>query len=607
VIALAILVLGLGCGTSPPSPADAGRPPDAGSDSGGCAPGATLCDGTTFARCASDGVTRAPIATCPERCDPIEGCVPCVLGMHRCTGAVSEVCVAGGVWVTLRDCDLWGTTCGGDGFCDDACSMPERTGGYTGCEYVAAGLPAGLVTPTTVNVTNPGDTEVHVEFWRGRERVSELDLAPRAIQGVVIEPLFEEGTSIDRERVVNIRATAPITVTQYTPFESGSSYSADASLLLPAHALGREHRIASYLPLSFVAFGVVVDESFPAAGFAFANRGFFTVIGSPHGTSQVTITPSAPIARDASGRIPPVAAGEPFEFLLEPGEAVHVFAARHPTCDSSRPGFTGIGIRCVTMGSGDTAWTECRDDYACAEPDYDLTGTLVESDVPVAVFGAHECAFLPFDRWACDHLQEQMPPLDTWGLDHVSMTVGPAGGGGPNLVRVIAAQDGTSIAIDPPQDGVSAVSLDRGEWTELVAHGLFRITGDKPILVAQYLWGQGSDGGEGLRGDPSLWVVPPVEQFQRSYEIALPVTYSFDNARNFLLVVRPKGTWTAIDMFPTDAFATELGDWEAGVVTAEPGIHSVAGEENFALIAIGLSNWQSYATPAGRGFVPRLE
>lgn len=601
-----ILSLVLGCGSASPSH-DAGRTPDAAPDAGGCSPGATLCDGATFARCAPDGTTRVPIATCPETCDPIEGCVPCALGMHRCAGAISEVCVSGGVWVTLRDCDAWRTTCGEDGFCADACAEPERNGGYTGCEYVAAALPAGLVTTTTVNVTNPGDSEVHVEFWRGRERVSELDLAPRAIQGVVIEPVFEEGTAIDRDRVLNIRATAPITATQYTPFESGSSFSADASLLLPTHALGREHRVASYLPLSFVGFGVIVGDSYPAASFGFSHRGFFTVIGSPHGPSRVTITPAAPIARDASGRIPPIAAGERFELALEPGEAAHVFAARHPTCDSTRPGFTNIGVRCVTMGSGKGAFIECRDDYACEEPGYDLTGTLVESDVPVAVLGAHECAFLPFDRWACDHLQEQMPPLETWGLDHVSMTVGPAGGGGPNLVRVIAAEDGTSVAIDPPQGGTSVVSLDRGEWTELVADGLFRITGDKRILVAQYLWGQGPDGGEGLRGDPALWIVPPIEQFQRSYEIALPVTYSFDNARNFLLVVRPKDTWTAIDMVPTDAFATELGDFEAGVVTAEPGIHSVVGEDDFALIAIGLSNWESYATPAGRGFVPQLD
>ncbi|MEZ4472977.1 MAG: IgGFc-binding protein [bacterium] len=45
----------------------------------------------------------------------------------------------------------------------------------------------------------------------------------------------------------------------------------------------------------------------------------------------------------------------------------------------------------------------------------DLSGAVVESSEPVAVFASHQCARVPGSLGACDHLEEQLFPTDAWG------------------------------------------------------------------------------------------------------------------------------------------------------------------------------------------------
>ena len=45
----------------------------------------------------------------------------------------------------------------------------------------------------------------------------------------------------------------------------------------------------------------------------------------------------------------------------------------------------------------------------------DLTGTVVLSTKPIALFSGHGCANVPALVTACDHLVEQIPPVSTWG------------------------------------------------------------------------------------------------------------------------------------------------------------------------------------------------
>src|SRR4029079_11825410 len=93
---------------------------------------------------------------------------------------------------------------------------------------------------------------------------------------------------------------------------------------------------------------------------------------------------------------------------------------------------------------------------------YDLTGSHVVADQPVEVFGGHACSFVPYNTWACDHLEEQMTPLDTWGQKVIAVQTKPIVNGDPGVFRVMSGSDGNQITFDPPSVH-AGLTLDAGK------------------------------------------------------------------------------------------------------------------------------------------------
>ncbi|MEP7220528.1 MAG: IgGFc-binding protein, partial [Bacteroidota bacterium] len=145
----------------------------------------------------------------------------------------------------------------------------------------------------------------------------------------------------------------------------------------------------------------------------------------------------------------------------------------------------------------------------------DLTGSLIESDKPVALFSGHNCAYVPDPTLkACNQLVEQMPPIDTWGT---SFNVGKFLGRSSCMVRVVASEDSTAVY----ENGKKVATINAGRFhdnpnvTESIA-----ITTSRPALVAQY--SKGFDNGDDV-GDPMMIVIAPVEQYSTSYRFTTPV------------------------------------------------------------------------------------
>lgn len=59
----------------------------------------------------------------------------------------------------------------------------------------------------------------------------------------------------------------------------------------------------------------------------------------------------------------------------------------------------------------------------------DLTGHFVNSSRPISVYSGHACAFVPEDKFFCDHIVEQIPPVSELGREHI---VPPIIGRDPN-------------------------------------------------------------------------------------------------------------------------------------------------------------------------------
>jgi len=97
----------------------------------------------------------------------------------------------------------------------------------------------------------------------------------------------------------------------------------------------------------------------------------------------------------------------------------------------------------------------------------DLTGSLIESDEPIAVLSGHVRTEMPHDFRSEDdtsttsrnHLVEQMPPVSAWGDS--ALVVPYAASSLPDLVRVVSSSDGNTISFGGNECIGSIELLDR--------------------------------------------------------------------------------------------------------------------------------------------------
>jgi hypothetical protein len=239
--------------------------------------------------------------------------------------------------------------------------------------------------------------------------------------------------------------------------------STDGSLILPTSLLGLDHFVMSYR----------THLTNPRWGTECA------VVATKPQTS-VTITPSSPTG--------PHPAGQPFTVTLQTGEV----------------------YRLISLQAGD-----------------DLTGTRIQADKPVAVYGGHGAANVPFDVPYADHLYEQIPPVDLWGRHF--LTVPLRGRTAGDLFRLLASKDNTHVSIN----GQIVAILNRGQFYEAILTQPASILADQRILVAQFAQGSEADH---TTGDPFLSLVPPYETFGRHYIMPTPYFRNYDFAQHQYVV-----------------------------------------------------------------------
>ena len=515
-----------------------------------------------------------------------------------------------------RDCADWNVGCGSDGFCLDACADAERSASNVGCEYWPSPLANTTELSSTafdfrVVVANPSPTPASVTITRGATTVTTATIAPGDSQAIVLPWVTGQSFAIAEgswnslvvaDGAYRLRSDTPVIATQFNPFEytDGSvfSYTNDASLLLPAHALTGRYVGASWLPLSRRT-GTVDWTGSNYSSIRYP--GYLAIVGVSPTPTTVTLVAGGEIAADVGGRIAHTARGGTLTFTINRGEVAHVTAAPPPECVAGRPGFNHTE-QCETIPIfGQT----CDMFDTCGETGNDLTGTRITASGPIEVFGGHTCAYVPYSAQACDHLEEQLPPVETWGSDYVGAPLGDGGIAGQNIVRVIAAFDGTAVTVDPPQGGVGGGTLAAGEYLEFTATAPFHVTGTHAVMVAQYMVGQNTTTPAAARGDPALTLLIPAEQYRSDYTFILPTSYNAGtNGQNHLMITRPPGLAITLDGNPVTASFQAIGGREIGVVLLDGGTHHISAAMPFGLIAYGLGSYTSYATPAGLDLVP---
>jgi len=599
---LVLVVLLAACGE--PAPffvPDAGPPPD---------PCAALsvdtgveCEGDTAHRCEGGAtVETEDCAATGRSCFTGRGCALCLPGTLTCDGETLLSCDADGEGRSAREtCDASaGLRCSAAG-CVDLCAEAEASRAYIGCEYWPTPALNSQVPSEfdfAIVVANPQLVPARITVERAGVEQASTTVAPGALETIRLPWVTDLKGTFGQERsgvvaggAYRVRSDVPVSVYQFNPLdyridedcegETGSSasdgrcysFSNDASLLLPTHAL-----TGSYLAQARPSMLLIVPAETGAE--RLTSPGYVAITAVEDGT-EVEVLSRANLLGSADGLIPNLSPGETTRVTLNQGDVLQLLSGAPADCPGAwedEPNATGI--RYCELGS-----------------EWDLTGSEIRASAPVAVVGGHNCSFVPFNRWACDHLEEALFPVESWGRELLLGSTHPLRSE-PNLIRVVSAADGNVVSFDPPLH--EELTLDRGQSYEMQLSGEVRVRGSQPLSIAQFLVGQdfaglGSSGSFGS-GDPSMSLAIPTEQFRMDYTLLAPETYD----ESWVNVTAPLAARVTIDGRTITNF-TPIGTTGAGVarVPASAGVHRLEGTAPFGVVVYGFGRYTSYMYPGG--------
>jgi hypothetical protein len=558
--------------------------------------GAKQCDITVWQTC--QGGKWVNSVTCPLSCDPTLGCVECVPGSTSCQGNDVVGCGADGKkgTVAIAHCQ---SSCS-SGQCSDPCGQAEVNKSYLGCDYyptvtmnsqldtasgfsfaVAVAAPSSNSGDATITITGGGlATTMTDTVPPGTLKTIKLPWVTTLKQDFV-SGAQNEKSILMANGAYHLVSTQPVTVYQFNALEyqvsASYSYTNDASLLLPRHTWADSDGKSSYIVMARPTMEI------GSLGSKLWSPGMFAVVGSEDGT-QVSIKFTAATIAGASNNPQAFTAGSTGTFALNKGTVLMIASGHNDSC---------------TGPSDANGYTYC--DLAQG---YDLTGTEITADKPVGVFGGHNCDFIPFNKWACDHLEEQLFPLTAWGKHYVGTKTISATD--PNLWRVVSGEAANLIQFNPPisdkitNQTIGQVTLDKGKWLEFITDQDFEAVGDTVFSMAGYMVGQDYSGTStsGAPGDPAMSLSVPVEQFRKSYTFLAPESYT----QNYLTIIAKVGATVMLDGNAVSDFApVGSGDWGIHKQTITGGTHSIStdGTDGFGIMVYGVGSYTSYMYPGG--------
>ncbi len=499
-----------------------------------------------------------------------------------------------------------------NGVCQDPCTAAEANNSSVGCEYYGVDMDAAAGPPQdacyAMFVANVSRSPAHMQMeWQGQPidlgrwaklpsgngqsltytaynpatgllpgQVAVVFLAYAPGFGNVACPGAVGGAAIGTEAQIagtgtgfafHLTTDQPVVAYQMLPYGGGAAAATGASLLLPTSAWG-----TNYVAVS------AYDTPAPPIPIPIQQGPSYNIVASEDNT-RVTLRPTSAI--DGGGGYPAGAAGQPYTFMLDRGQYAQ-----------------------ITQGAP-------------------LSGTPIDSDKPIGVFGGHQ--IMSIDRCCGDHGEQMLAPVRALGSEYVAA---PHGDRKPTaeqrLFRIVGAVDGTQLTYDPPGAGPPTVNL--GQQHEIRANGPFTVRSqdsDHPFLMFTYMTGAGETG-EGGWGDPDFVRLVPPMQYLSHYVFFADPTYPF----TVLTVVRrkqdgafhdvtldclsgPVGGWQSVGSAgDTEIAYVKLVDHFNGQAGCNNGVRTMDSEAPFGVWVWGWGSedtntgWVSYGYPAGESVLP---
>ena len=542
-------------------------------DAGTCVPGEAGACASLAAQniCDASGLGYVPQPCGGDRLCVDGSCVDaaCTPGQGACLDATTRAtCLLDGSGYGPGEPCAEDETCSG-GACSDPCAGSLKyAGSSVGCRFWTVDLgqwnpepgsisaidsPAAPI-PHAVIIGNPGGVTATIKFTSGDGTpvVVEDPLVPAGeARSFEMPVMSQQATAVTRESI-RVVSNQPVVAAQFNPPSNKDFvHTSDASLLLPEEGLG-------------TAYVVVSGDSVGASSFGSGVYGYFTVVAVHEGETEVRVTPSMPT--EPGIEIDGIGAGVETLFTLQRFEVLTIQA----------------------LGSSDLMG-----------PFNDLTGTVIEASQPIVAFGGHDC--LNVHQGNCDHVETQLIPVEAWGTEYVAAHMQIPS---PNVYRVTAYYEGTTLETDPPVSDFNGKVLARGDWIEATSYEDFVIRADRPFQITSFIAGYdpGGGGGSGVLVDPSLTGLIPTSGFRLDYPLLVPEAYEAD----WVTVVKPASAALMLDGVPLSEGSFSFvgsGDWRSANIELQEGVHRIEGTQPFGVIAYGYGNKVSYAYPAGANLI----
>lgn len=323
----------------------------------------------------------------------------------------------------------------------------------------------------------------------------------------------------------HLSTSAPVVAYDIYPYGGGPSAATSATLLIPSTAWDTNY--------------VAVNAYSKSQAVIFAQPSMDIVAAEDNTT--VTILPKAAIV--AGGGVPGGPANVPVSYTLNRGETLQ---------------FT---------------------------QDAELTGSPIQADKPIGIWGGTSCLSVPVAQVACDSAHQQIPPVKALGSEYVGVRYRNRFDGAPEETppwRLVGAVDGTTLTWDPAPPPGAPTTIGVGQMAEFNASGPFVVKSqdaDHPFYMASYMTGCGEvdQSFSDCRGDPEFVNVIPRGQYLDSYVFFTDPTYPETN----LVLTRQKVNGVFADV-TLDCLGTVTGWTPIGA----------GGELEFARVDLVRGNFQ---------------
>ena len=219
----------------------------------------------------------------------------------------------------------------------------------------------------------------------------------------------------------------------------------------------------------------------------------------------------------------------------------------------------------------------------------DLTGTVIKSS-PIAALSGNVCNKLESIE-ACDYLIEQLPP--TASVDKIN-SVPPNLDDRDSLIRITAFENNScTFSVGKVNQTVSLHQYDTFDL-KISDNQTCSIESENPVLVTTFgLHSKSSD-----LGDPSMTIVPGVNQYLNYYKIVVPSGYTNSyisilmkySSKNFLRI-NDTEIRTEDIVFDSNLYANTF-TYNVGVIKVSEGelTASTLDGEQFGLICTGVAS-----------------